>query len=382
MASGIVAGLVAAGAVGHAVGGWYFSDVIIADAVVPAGSALRYDITVVATEGDSITLAALDRVADPARGAVMGLRVGDSFLGLGPATLSPDGTVLRSFSVLAGNVPPAGAVGALDSAAFPDASSAGLTARPAVYETPLGPMDAWEVDGDDRRWVIHVHGKGVTPREAIRLLRPLAASGYHQLAISYRNDPGEPSDPSGLYQYGHTEWEDLSGAISYALDHGASEIILAGYSTGGAIISSYLLRTSGGPVVAAVLDSPNLDMAETVALHASRRSLPFGIPIPPTLTAVARAFAALRIDVNWETIDYTSRAERIRVPVLVVHGTADDWVPVETSRHFAEANPGKVTLVEFPGAGHVESWNSDPVRYEGVVLDFVAGAFEGEAPHR
>lgn len=374
MASAIAAGLVAAGAVGHAVGGWYFSDAIIADAFVPAGSPLRYDITIVATDGGSVTLAGVDGAADPARGAVMGFQVGDSFLSLGPGTLNPDGTVLRPFSVLAGTVPPAGAVGALDSAAFPDAGSAGVSTRPAAYETPLGPMDAWEVDGDDRRWVIHVHGKGVTTREAIRLLRPLAAAGYHQLAISYRNDPGEPSDPSGLYQYGHTEWEDLSGAISYAVDHGASEVILAGYSTGGAIISSYLLRTSGGPVVAAVLDSPNLDMAETVALHASRRSLPFGIPIPPTLTAVARAFASLRIGVNWKTIDYTSRAERIRVPVLVVHGTADDWVPVETSRRFAEANPDEVTLVEFPGAGHVESWNSDPARYEGVVLDFIAAA--------
>lgn len=370
--AGATAGLVALGAAGHAAGGWYFSDVIIADAFVPAGAPLRYDAAVVAVDADSVVLRAADGGPAPAAGAVTGFRVGDTYLRLGPPAPAGDGAVRRPFLALSGRLPAAGDVGAYDTAAFLDPPAAGLDVRDVTYDSPLGPMTAWEVDGDRRRWVVHVHGKGSTPREALRLMRPVAAAGYHQLAIRYRNDDGEPGDPSGFYRYGQTEWADLAAAVDYAVAHGAERVVLAGYSTGGAIVVSYLLRTEDGPVVGGFLDAPNVDMAETVSLHASRRSLPLGLPIPPTLTAVARALASARIDVNWKTIDYTARAERIRVPVLVVHGDADDWVPVETSRELAAANPATITLVEFPGAGHVASWNADPARYEALALDFLA----------
>ncbi len=372
IASGLLVALVGAGAVGHAAGGWYFSGVIIADAFVPTEGALRYDTAVVSVDGDSLLLRAADGDADAGRGVRMGFRVGDTYLQLGEPAAVGDGAVRRPFSLVTGTLPAPGAVGAFDTAAFPDPEAAGLQVRETVFDAPLGRLTAWEVDGDPRRWVIHIHGKGATRREALRLMRPVAAAGYHQLAITYRNDAGAPGDPSGLYRYGETEWEDLAAAVDYAVAGGAERIVLVGYSTGGSITTSYLLRTAGGPVVGAFLDAPNVNMAETVSLHASRRSLPFGLPIPPTLTAVARAFASARTDMNWETIDYTARADRIRVPVLVVHGDADDWVPVETSRHLAAANPEKIRLVEFPGAGHVASWNADPDRYEDLALSFLA----------
>lgn len=372
VASGLLVALVGAGTLGHAAGGWYFSGVIISDAFLPSEGALRYDTAVVSVDGDSVLLRAADDGADPARGARMGFRAGDTYLDLGEPAAVVDGAVRRPFSLVTGPLPPPGTVGAFDTAAFPDPAAAGLHVRETVFDAPLGRLSAWEVEGDRRRWVIHIHGKGATRREALRLMRPVAAAGYHQLAITYRNDAGAPGDPSGLYRYGETEWEDLAAAVDYAVAGGAERIVLVGYSTGGAIAASYLLRTAGGPVVGAFLDSPNVDMAETVSLHASRRRLPLGIPIPPTLTAVARAFASARADMNWETIDYTARADRLRVPVLVVHGDADDWVPVETSRDLAAANPEKVRLVEFPGAGHVASWNADPDRYEELALSFLA----------
>ena len=62
-----------------------------------------------------------------------------------------------------------------------------------------------------RTWVIHIHGLGTTPAEAEPLFAPLQEAGYPQLSITYRNDDGQPMDPSGYYQYGATEWEDVAG---------------------------------------------------------------------------------------------------------------------------------------------------------------------------
>ena len=61
-----------------------------------------------------------------------------------------------------------------------------------------------------------------------------------------------------------------------------------------------------------------------------------------------------------------------RAPVLVLHGTADAVVPIADSRQLARRLPGRVRLVEFPGAGHAASWQSDPARYEAVVRAFLA----------
>ena len=58
-------------------------------------------------------------------------------------------------------------------------------------------------------------------------------------------------------------------------------------------------------------------------------------------------------------------------PRLVFHGSADRTVPVTISRDLA-ARRANVTLVEVPGADHVESWNVDPAAYERRLKDFLA----------
>ena len=40
-------------------------------------------------------------------------------------------------------------------------------------------------------------------------------------------------------------------------------------------------------------------------------------------------------------------------------------------RALRAALPGQVQLVEFPGAGHVDSWRSDPARYDAAVRRFL-----------
>jgi hypothetical protein len=354
----------------HLVVGWVYSGTLLRDAFEVGPPATVADTEVVAVDRDRITLRALEgNGADLARPVVMGFESGASYLQI---AAPGDQSGPRDFTVLAGPTPAPGARGDLQAFAFPaDPAAAGLAVEEVEYDSPLGPMDAWYLEGSRGVWVIHVHGKGSSPQEAIRLLRPLASAGYPQLAVTYRNDPGQPADPSGLYQYGRTEWADLEAAVEYAEDQGAGNIVLVGYSTGGAVALSYLFRSGSEAIAAVVLDAPNLDMSETVDFGASQRSLPGGVPIPVTVTAAAKFLAGLRADVNWDSLDYVRRSGQIVVPVLVFHGTADGTVPIETSRRLAEREEF-VTLVEVPGAGHVQSWNADPAAYERRVLDFLA----------
>jgi len=241
------------------------------------------------------------------------------------------------------------------------------------YPTPLGAMAAWYLPANGTTWVIHIHGKGATPAEAEPMFAPLQDAGYPQLAITYRNDDGQPKDPSGYYQYGATEWEDVAGAVDYAVENGAERIVLNGYSTGGAHALSFMYRQSLDTVSGVMLDSPNLDLGETIDFAASQRELPL-LPfnVPPTLSAVAQFFTSLRIDVNWKSLDYVERsAVSLRQPVLIHHGTDDLTVPVTESIELAEAQPDLVRLIQVEGADHVGSFDADPDKYLAEVLGFL-----------
>jgi hypothetical protein len=141
------------------------------------------------------------------------------------------------------------------------------------------------------------------------------------------------------------------------------------------VVLSFLERSEmSDAVVGVVLDAPNIDFGTTVDHNAAARTLPVvGLPVPPTLTWVAKTIGSLRFGVDWADIDYVSRAEELTVPILILHGTDDPSVPIGTSRELAGRRPDLVTLVEFEGAKHVQSWNLDPAKYTQSVVDFVEG---------
>jgi len=242
-----------------------------------------------------------------------------------------------------------------------------------VYTSPLGEMDAWYLPAEGSTWVLHIHGKGASPAEAEPLFAALQDEGYPQLTITYRNDEGQPFDPSGYYQYGATEWQDISAAADYAVENGAESLVLSGFSTGAAHAMAFLSREPREIVIGTLMDSPNVDFGETVDYAASQRELPV-IPanVPPTLSATAKFLTSLRIGVNWKAIDYTVDAERaIRRPVLIHHGTADLSVPLSQSLELVETDPGLIRLIQVEGAGHVESYDVDRQKYIEEVLGFL-----------
>lgn len=63
--------------------------------------------------------------------------------------------------------------------------------------------------------------------------------------------------------------------------------------------------------------------------------------------------------------------EHSSLPLLLIHGEADDYVPTEMSHRLlaASKDPGK-KLVLIPEAAHAESYHTAPERYQQAVLDF------------
>jgi pimeloyl-ACP methyl ester carboxylesterase len=234
-------------------------------------------------------------------------------------------------------------------------------------------MDAWYMPAPGTTWVIHVHGLNATPAEPDALFSPLQQAGYPQLSITYRNDENQPADPTGLHQYGATEWEDLLGAVEFARDNGARDIVFAGFSTGASHSLSYVFRHNFDDIAGVITDSANIDLGSTIDFRGSQENLPvIPIGVPPTMAWVAKFFTSLRIDVNWKSLDYIEKAERsLRVPVLAIHGSDDDSVSIDQSIALEETNPELVDLLVIQGAGHVEGLQVDFETYLAAVLEFL-----------
>lgn len=69
--------------------------------------------------------------------------------------------------------------------------------------------------------------------------------------------------------------------------------------------------------------------------------------------------------------------EHCRVPVLLIHGTADTFVPYEMSVQNYEACTAEKKLLLVEGAEHCESYLKDRKRYQNAVSEFLQDTAEG-----
>ena len=264
-----------------------------------------------------------------------------------------------------------------------------LTARGIPYEevrypTELGECWAWRIDGADDVesdiWTIFVHGRGAHPKEALRILPTLAASGNTALCIAYRNDADAPASADGRHWLGLTEWRDLEGAARYALDNGAAGVALFGCSMGGAICMNFLYESALADRVAGViLDAPLLDFAASLS-HAANV-----LGYPSLITRYGKLVAGLRFGIDWGRMNSLARAGELRSPILILHGEADTTLPAAASRALAEARPDIARYVGFAGAEHARAWNADSELYEAEVRRFLSSlqpAQEAKAARR
>lgn len=143
-------------------------------------------------------------------------------------------------------------------------------------------------------------------------------------------------------------------------------VILSGLSMGAATVLMSASLELPGNVACIIADSPY--SAPSAIIEKVCQDQHYPVPLcRPFLHLGAFLFGGFRL--NGCTAN--EAVTHAKVPVLLLHGEADHFVPCGMSLEIAAHCASRVEAATFPEAGHGLSYMTDPVRYEKVVCHFL-----------
>jgi pimeloyl-ACP methyl ester carboxylesterase len=243
--------------------------------------------------------------------------------------------------------------------------------------TAYGAAPAWLFPGKKTdTWVIHIHGSWTERSIMFRDVQAFRPLGFTSLVPSFRSDQ-EVSPPQAESSHlGQTEWRDVESAVAYAVTHGARRIILSGWSMGGTIA---LLTAEGSAyrdrIVGIVLVEPVTSWRRTITAGAARAGVPAvgaGLVMSLLQAPLFARMLGLEEPINFDALDWIDVPNRVAVPTLVLHSSADEEVPWEISAAFQRANPDTVTLIPLPEAHHTQEWNASPCTFTNELTSWIS----------
>lgn len=168
--------------------------------------------------------------------------------------------------------------------------------------------------------------------------------------------------------FGIQERLDLLDWVNYALQRFGADIkiLLYGVSMGGATVLMASELNLPANVKGIIADCPYAKPLDVISYVGKRTSFPSWL-IKPFAILSARIYGGFDI---LET-DAVRAVANAKVPILIIHGEDDWYVPCYMSESVAKVNPEMVRRFTFPGAAHGISYLVDTPRYHRIVKEFV-----------
>lgn len=180
--------------------------------------------------------------------------------------------------------------------------------------------------------VLYFHGNAGNLANRKARFRRFLDRGYGLVAPAYRGSSGSSGTPS--------EEALIADAIALysALDLKDQAVAIYGESLGTAV-SIALVEALATPPQAVILEAPFTSIPALAEHH-----------YPGT------GSLAEKIDNTWSSLDRTGA---LTMPLLILHGTQDDLIPIEMGRQiFAAAPSREKDFHVVKGAGHTDLWRA------------------------
>ena len=188
----------------------------------------------------------------------------------------------------------------------------------------------------------------------------------------------EPTDRTAVIVHGYTDCAVRMLMIGYLYNHDLRYNVLLpdlhyhGRSEGRAIRMGWLDRLVAGesqrPYVKCFVEDCGYTSVWDEFSNELKTS--FGLPAFP-LMHTASWLCDLKYGWNFREASALAQVAKCELPMLFIHGDADDYVPTWMVYPLYEAKPGEKELWLVPGAGHAYSYRDNREEYTAVVREFV-----------
>ncbi len=197
--------------------------------------------------------------------------------------------------------------------------------------------------------------------------RYLLDTGRSVLLVDQR---GHGESGGHTITFGVKERLDCLTWVQYAAQRFGADtpMVLYGVSMGAATV----LMASGlelPPNVRGIIADCPYSTAEGIIRKVCRDIRLPDRPLYPLVALGARLFGRFRLSDG----DAPAAVARAKVPILIIHGEDDRFVPCGMSETIRQANPAMTRRETFPRAGHGISYLLDPARYERCLEEFISG---------
>ncbi len=189
--------------------------------------------------------------------------------------------------------------------------------------------------------------------------------GFNILAVDQR---AHGKSGGSVITFGIRERLDCLDWVAWASHRFGTQrpIVLSGISMGAATVLMASDLNLPKNVCCIMADCPYSSPAAIICKVARDRGYPEILAFP-IIRLGARLFGKLNITES-------SAVEAVRnagIPILLIHGEDDRFVPCKMSREIYDNGRNLAQLHTFPNAGHGLSYILDPRRYEKICVDFL-----------
>ena len=194
--------------------------------------------------------------------------------------------------------------------------------------------------------------------------------GQNALVVDQRSHG--KSDGSSI-TFGIKERRDCLSWIDYARSRFGDnvKIILSGLSMGAATVLMATDLDLPKNVIGIIADCPYSSPKAIIRKVCKNMHLPAKI-MYPFVKLGARLFGGFDL----EESSALTAVTRAAIPVLLIHGEDDHFVPCDMSREIHKSCASRIVFETIPGAGHGLSYMVAPERYEEVTVTFIKSILE------
>ena len=215
-----------------------------------------------------------------------------------------------------------------------------------------GELDAWWIPAahGDAETLLYLHGNDRNIASNLSHMQRLHDLGYNVLMVDYRGfgkSTGGTPNEAKVYEDAESTWQ-------FAIREGRLQprhIFIYGHLLGGAIATELAIHHP---------DAGGLILESTFTSMRAMGELLYGyLPVDAFLT---------------QRFDSIGKIGKLKMPVLLIHGTWDKEVPYEMSQQLYNAAPQPKTLVLIRGGGHGNSGSIGWVEYSDALTRFIEKA--------